>query len=185
MSTTFTNFRQNDEVRDPLDLLQIDEGWNIDSPASAEWALHKIRQARAQRDRLIDAARGMIAMYECSIEAAEQSCQQTEDFFTAALIRWFDTQEKRETKTMQAVDLPTGKLIRAKESRVDYVRDDERLLPYLRQSAPEMVKTKESVDWAELKKHLHVVDGMAVLDTGEIVDGITTEVLPPEFKIKL
>ena len=166
--------------------LPVEDGWQIDSPKAAEWTIRKIKEARAQRDRLIEAADGIIAEEEAAKEAAKKRCQQTEDFFTEKLRRWFDGEEKRETKTAYMVDLPSGKLTAAKEGKVEFIRDDDKLQQYLLGSMPEMLKVKTTVDWAELKKHITVADGMAVLDsTGEIVDGITVEQQPPEFKVKI
>lgn len=166
--------------------LPVEDVWQIDSPKAAEWAIRKIKEARAQRDRVIEAADGIIAEEEAAKEAADRRCQQTEDFFTEKLRRWFEDQEdKRETKSAYMVDLPSGKLTAAKAGKVEYTRDPEKLIPFLHATMPEMIRMKEDVDWAELKKHLQVVGGLPVLDTGEIVDGITVEEKPPEFKVKL
>lgn len=165
--------------------LPVDDVWQIDSPKAAEWAIRKIKEAREQRDRHNEAADGMIAEYEAAKEAADRRCQQTEDFFTEKLRRWFEDQDKRETKTAYMVDLPSGRLTAAKAGKVEYTRDPEKLIPFLHATMPEMIRMKEDVDWAELKKHLQVVGGLPVLDTGEIVEGITVEEKPPEFKVKL
>ena len=165
--------------------LPVEDGWQVDSPKAAEWTIRKIKEARARRDRLIEAANGVIAEEEAAKEAAEKSFQQTYDFFAGKLHRWFDNEAKRETKTAYIVDLPSGKLTAEKQGKVEYIRDPEKLIPFLHATLPELIRIKEDVDWAELKKHLQVVEGLPVLDTGEIVDGITVETQPPEFKVKI
>lgn len=83
----------------------------IDSDAKADWALRKIREQRE------DAARWR-AYYLAQIAKAEESAQQTEAFFMALLERYFATVPHRSTKTQDAYDLPSGKLLRKASSRI-------------------------------------------------------------------
>lgn len=165
--------------------LPVAEGWTVNSATAAEWALRKIREAREMRDLVIEAADGIIAEEEAAKEAAGKRCQRTEEFFTEHLRRWFDRQTKRETKTGWTVDLPSGKLTAAKAGKTDYIRDEDTLIECLKRTSPELVKTVELVNWAELKKRIVTEDGLVALDTGEVLEGIRAEALPPEFKVRV
>ena len=168
------------------DELQPEEGWRVQTPGAAEWALKKILELRAARNREIAAAEESIAFYKAAIDRAEEKCAQREEYLTARLREWFDTQPKRELRASFAVDLPSGKLSRDKAPKLEYIRDAEKLSAFVRENAPEFLKITYSVDWAELKKHLTVSDGVCTVDTtGEVVDGITVRELAPEFRIRV
>ena len=164
----------------------LPENWQIDSPAAAEWAMSKIREERACRDRIVEAAQGMIDYYEAQIKRANEKCAAEEGYFMGQLRIWFDQQPKRELKASYAVDLPSGKLSIERAGKVEFTQDKPRLAAWLVESASEYVKFQATADWAELKKHVTVANGLPVLDTtGEVIDGLTVMEHEPEFKITL
>lgn len=162
------------------------EGWHIDSPAAAEWALSKIAEARASAERLIEAANGMIDYYERQIEKAKNDLASNEGYFLGELRLWFDEQPKRELKASWAIDLPSGKLSLAKSARIEFTQNKPKLAGWLVQSAPEYVKMQATADWEKLKKHISVANGLPVLaSSGEVVEGLTVTEYEPEFKVSL
>ena len=60
------------------------------------------------------------------------------------------------------------------------------VIPWLKANGHEgLVKTKEEVAWADLKKLIAPAGSMALIgDTGEIIEGIEATVSPDEFKIE-
>lgn len=163
------------------------EGWHIDSPAAAEWALSKIAEARASAERLIEAANGMIDYYERQIEKAKNDLANHEGYFMGQLRAWFDEQPKRSLKASYAVDLPSGKLSLAKEPKVEYKRDSAKLTEWLMNNAGEFVVVKPEPDWNELKAHVMPTETGAVVltATGEVIDGLVAAIIEPQFKVTL
>lgn len=145
------------------------EGFHIKDDQLADWALRKIKASKAELER-------WEKFYSKKLDDIRRDTQRTIDFMTYHLQQYFDTQEHRVTKTgIEKYSLPSGELIR-KPGDIDYKRDDTVLLAWCEEHLPGAVKVKREVAWAEIKKH--------VLNTGEIPDGVTVEILGPTFQVK-
>ena len=154
------------------ELLKAD-GFVIDTDAKAEWALQKIREARADRDT-------WVAWYKDKIrEITEQT-----DFDTMNLERmladYFATVPHKKTKTQETYKLPGGKLV-MKTQNPEFKRDDNTVIDWLvANGMARFVKTKAELDWSGLKDATAVFEGHIVTDDGEIIPGI--EVVDREAK---
>lgn len=177
---------------DDLDFApELSEGAVIRNADEAGAALRRLKQERAVHDQYCEPLRNRIEKLEQrvreirgEIERADNALASKTDIYSGALRRWFENgAERRELKASWRVPLPDGTLVLTKPSET-LSHDDDALLAFVKQHRPEFVKVKESVDWAELKKHLHVEDGAAYFaDTGEMPDGVTVTEKPSEFKI--
>ena len=141
------------------------EGFVIDTDAKAEWALNKIREARADRDAWVEWYKSKIA------EITEQT-----DFDTMNLERllaeYFATVPHKKTKTQESYKLPGGKLV-LKTQNPEYKRDDKTVIDWLKNNAHgQFVKVKEELDWAGLKDATAVFEGHIVTEDGEIIPGV-------------
>ena len=141
------------------------EGFVIDTDAKAEWALTKIREARADRDR-------WVKWYEDKI--AEITAQT--DFNTMNLERmlaeYFASVPHKKTKTQESYTLPGGKLI-LKTQNPEYKRDDKTVIDWLKQNGQaQYVKVKEELAWSDLKAATAIFEGHIVTEDGEIVPGV-------------
>lgn len=171
------------------ELLRENDGFVIDTDAKAEWALGKIREKRAERDRFLD-------WYNAKIkEITEQT-----DFETMNLERmladYFRQTEKahKRTKTQESYSLPSGKLI-LKRQNPEYKRDDKAAVAWLKENGfGQFVKVKEELAWADLKDASAVVNGKVVCgeqitEDGEIipliVDGIEVIERPEKFVVEV
>ena len=155
------------------ELYKEDEGFVIDTDAKAGWALDKIREARADRDRWVE-------WYKAQIE---KITAQT-DFDTMNLERmladYFATVPHKQTKTQESYALPGGKLV-LKTQNPEFKRDDKTVIEWLKQNGGERyVKIEEKLDWSALKGDTAVFDGNIVNVDGEIIPGI--EVIEREAK---
>ena len=177
---------------DDLDFApELSEGAFIRNADEAGAALRRLKQERAVHDQYCEPLRNRIEKLEQrvrelrgEIEQADNALASKTEIYTGALRRWFENgAERRELKASWRVPLPDGTLVLTKPSKT-LSHDDDALLAFVKQNRPEFVRVKESVDWAELKKHLHVEDGAAYFaDTGEMPDGVTVTEKPSEFKI--
>ena len=154
-------------------VIENNEGFVIDTDAKAGWALDKIREARADRDR-------WVKWYEEKI--AEIKAQT--DFDTMNLERmlaeYFANVPHKKTKTQESYALPGGKLV-LKKQQPEYKRDDSRVIAWLKENGNnQYIKVEEKLDWAGLKAVTGVFDGNVVDENGEIIPGI--EVIEREEK---
>ena len=91
------------------------------------------------------------------------------------------------TKTQKSYELPSGKLT-IKHLEPAYDRKDEELVGWLKKNdRAELVKVKESPDWATLKKELKIgPDGKSMVTAdGEIVPGVTVVPQDDKFTVTL
>lgn len=154
------------------------EGFVIDTDAKAEWALQKIREARADRDRWVN-------WYEDKIhEIKEQT-----DFDTMNLERlladYFATVPHKKTKTQEAYKLPGGKLV-LKTQNPEYKRDDKAVIAWAKENGfGQYVKVKEELAWQELKDATAIFDGHIVTEDGEVVPGVEVTNREAKFVVEV
>lgn len=150
---------------------------------TADWAARKIAEAEADTEK-----------WEKHYEEMLTRIRRKNDFritYMKYLLRkYFFTVPHKMSKTQSSYQLPSGRLI-MKAQGPEFQRDEEQLLPWVKQNAPGMVKVKETVDWAGLKKQLEGRDGIAVSDgqvvspDGEVVPGIMVVERPNVFKVEV
>ena len=150
----------------------------IDSDAKAQWALEKIREARADRDT-------WVAWYQQKIkEITEQT-----DFDTMNLERmlaeYFAIVPHKKTKTQESYALKGGKLI-LKTQNPEYKKDEQKVIDWLKSNGQEQfVKIKEELDWAGLKGATATFEGHIVTEDGEIVPGVEVVEREPKFIVEV
>jgi hypothetical protein len=154
----------------------------VDNDQKADWALRRIREIK---DEFLKWNDFYVAQTEKLKKAAEFRCHYLEHL----LEEYFRKVPHKESKTQESYALPSGKLV-LKEQKPEWTHDDEQLLPWVKQNVPNLVRTKESVDWAELKKELTVIwqeDGSQMITNadGEIVPGITVTERPDKFVVEV
>lgn len=133
------------------------ERFVIHNDQMAEWAMGKIAQANADLKK-------WESFYKEKLEAARKDAEGTISYMSALLQEYFDTQERRVTKTgIEKYSLPSGELVR-KPGGLDYKRDEAALLAWCKQNLPDAVKVTEKAGWAEVKAYIK--------ETGEIPEGV-------------
>lgn len=147
-----------------------DERFIIDTDTKALWAIRKIREAEKEKAELVD-------FYRKQIEKAEKETGFRVDQLKALLEDYAETLPMKEAKTQRSYALPGAKLI-FKKAHAVINHDDERIIKALKEKGrTEYIKTVEKLDWAGLKK--------VFTETGEAVDGITVELEPEAFEVKI
>lgn len=145
------------------------EGFRLLNDQMAEWALGKIRDARAEQEK-------WEAFYGDKLEQIRKDSQNTIDYMTHLLHQYFDAQERRVTKTgIEKYSLPSGELIR-KPAGIDYRRDDMALLAWCEEHLPEAVTVVRKPGWSEVKAYIK--------KTGEIPDGVEPYETEATFSVK-
>lgn len=160
-----------------------EEGFVIDSDMKAEWALRKIREAQDERDRLLSLADLERARIDAEVKSINDRFDRDTGWLKSQLEQYFDSVVHKVTKTQERYQLLSGCLVR-KKATVKYVRDNDAMIQWLKDNQMnEFIKTTYSPDWENLKKHTSLSEGQVVLDSGEIVEGVTAEIVPDEFTV--
>lgn len=158
----------------------MEEPFVVDTDVKAEWALNKIRERAAERDRLMETSWQMIETYKAVIKEEADKAAAEISVFEGMLLRYFETVDHKATKTQETYKLPTGKL-KMKLSAERMVPNEELLIT----AYPDFVKRTPTLQWGELKKRLQIAEDKVIdTDTGEIVQGVTLEKVPPKFIVE-
>ncbi|MCD8190705.1 MAG: host-nuclease inhibitor Gam family protein [Clostridiales bacterium] len=159
-------------------------GWRIDSDSKADWALRKIAEAEEEYNRLAELADQRIAELKARKDAEATRRDNAVEPLKAALQEYFQTvKPSTDTKTQTTYRLLSGTLVQKKPS-VKMSMDSDKLAEWLMSEGREEY-LKVSPVWGELKKKLVATGGGAAFaDTGEMVEGVTSEEVPGEFQIK-
>jgi phage host-nuclease inhibitor protein Gam len=161
-----------------------DRGFRIADDDTADWAVRKIAEERAELARMKAMADEQIARIMEKVAAAEKRCESGTTYLTGKLAEYFNTVPHKATKTQETYRLLSG-VLKMKRGGVSMKQDDERLLEHLKATgASDMITTTEKPKWGEFKKRLQIV-GDTVVDTqtGEIVDGVEVIEKPDVFTI--
>ncbi|MBQ3478199.1 MAG: host-nuclease inhibitor Gam family protein [Clostridia bacterium] len=165
-----------------------EQRFTIDSDVKAEWAIRKIAEEEAERDRLTAVCQTEIDRYTERKEFYVKRCEGRTANLRAMLLLYFGTVPVKDTKTQQKYELPSGSLVMKKASS-DYKPDTDRLREWLEAGKmTDYLKTEVSPKWALVKKQLSTTaDGDIVFgETGEIVPKgcVTIEEKPARFEVK-
>lgn len=164
---------------------EIKEGFVIRDDNAAEWALQKIFDEKAELERLKALADSQIVAIMDKVEAAEKRFTSRTGYLKKALGEYMliVSEQCKKTKTQESYRLLSGSLI-YKKPVVKIVKDDTKLLEYVKEHSPEYVKHTEAVDWAGFKKTLTVSGDVVVDSNGEVVSCLDVEETPGEFMIR-
>ncbi|WP_162991182.1 host-nuclease inhibitor Gam family protein [Biomaibacter acetigenes] len=165
---------------------QQKESWKIENDSQADWALDKIREAKAEFRRFEMVVNDKIAQLQEALAAEKEKMEREVGFFSGKLAEYFETVPHKKTKTQETYALPSGKLIKKyKQPKIE--RDEEKLIAWLEQNGmTELVKIEKRADWATLKKDT-VIDGERVISktTGEAIPGVVAIPQNPEFTVEV
>jgi len=102
--------------------------FKIDNDQKAEWALAKIREEQAEAMRIMNVCKEHdIALRRTDEEKQKKIFEKKTAYLRSQLEQYFDSVEKRRTKTQEVYKLPSGTL-RRKYPKPEFKRDDEALL---------------------------------------------------------
>lgn len=166
--------------------IETREEFQITDDKTAEWAIKKIKAAEDEYVRLMELVQAERKELDRKAEELSKHLESETGYLKGLLFKYFETVEKKETKTQQSYKLLSGSLVLRKSS-VKIVKPDEtKLVEFMENNGYEnLVETKKSAKWSDFKKEIEIKDGQVILDdTGEVLDWIVTEEDPGRFEVK-
>ena len=151
---------------------QEQEGFRVTDDQGAKWCVDQIHAADREYEEIC-------AWYQAMIKKAMAKRDAKVERMRMYLRDYADQVPMKETKTQRSYPIPGGKLVLKKAHQV-YRHDDAMILAELKEHGrDDMIKRSvvEKVDWLSLKKE--------IMETGEIIDGVTIEEVPEEFVVQL
>ena len=150
----------------------------VENDQQAEWCMDKIAEAYATIEK-------WTKFYTEQLNKVKAREEFRISWMEQLLKPYFYEMPHKVTKTQESYALPSGKLM-LKNQAPEYERDDDLIVAWLKANGEEkFVKTKETVDWAELKKTLSIVGEQVAGETGEIIPGIIVKERKPKFVVEV
>ena len=153
----------------------------VDDDRKAEWVLQQIRNKKAEIQKWKE-------HYEALSNKVCNDLQSDIAWFEGNLKGYFlqkmDEGATRSTKTQTIYDLPSGKLV-MKPQDPEFEKDEPKMIEWLEQSSPELVKVKKSVDWSGMKKAFCVSGDKMITEDAEIIPGVVVHERENIFKVEV
>ena len=163
-------------VVDEENIEEVKERFKITDLETANWAFRKLKAIENKKNEIEELAKKEIEPYKLEISRIEEwkdaelkSFDRSINFFNYLLEGYYREQRKIDPKFK--VSTPYGK-VTSRKQQPKWNYEEDRLLGWLKVNDLELVRVKEEVDKAELKKKYQVVSGNVVTENGEIVEGI-------------
>jgi len=167
-----------------IDEIVESEGFIVNDDNTAEWCIKKISAEKQEMKRQLQVIDYMIQEYQLKKNKVQDIFDKKIEYFNSLLMPYFESVEKKSTKTQETYKLPSG-ILKRKFGTIEYIKDDTKLLKFLKANNPEFVKVTESPMWGDFKKTIQVKNGSVVTQDGEIIECIKVETKPATFKVEV
>ena len=149
---------------------------------SANWAFRKLAAIEKKRKEIKTLADNEIERIRNWQKQEEEGLNNSKEFFEGLLTEYFVRQKEVDPKFK--ISTPYGK-VSSRKQQPKWNYEDEKVLNWLKENDTELIRIKEEVNKAELKKKYKIVGNTVVTEDGEIIEGITIEERPDSINIKV
>ncbi len=148
------------------------ERFQITDDSQANWAMRCIGDARKDFNNAQEMYDKEKARLDDWLDKQREYMENREAYFTGLLTEYYMGRYQEEGR--QTFALPTGKFSIRKQQPL-YERDETALVEWAKENnLLELVETKESLAWRNLKNRTQAINGKLVLEaTGEVVPHVT------------
>lgn len=151
------------------DLLEVREGFNVNDLEGATWVFRKLRAIEDKQAELKVIAEKEIARISTWLEKETSAYEGDKLYFEGVLTEYYISQRAADKKFK--LTTPYGKVTVRKSKKWTYTNEDQ-LIKYLKHSNPELIRTKEELNKADIKKIFK--DGVNK-ETGEVLPFVTID----------
>ncbi|MHC1683722.1 MAG: host-nuclease inhibitor Gam family protein [Clostridiaceae bacterium] len=131
------------------DLIEQREGFKVENLEGATWVFRKIRAIQEKQSELAIIAQQEKVRIDKWLEQENKSYENDKEYVEGLLTEYFLSQRRLDNKFK--LSTPYGKVTSRKVSKWIY-KDEIELIKYLKNSTPELVRVKEELNKAEIKK---------------------------------
>ena len=165
------------------DLLADNTEWQITDDGKADWAIEKVNEAIAERDRLVKIAQDKIKELQDKVGMLVGGCNAKTQYLTDKLFGYFQTITPTATKTQSTYKLLSGKLV-LKHQQPEYTVNQSDALAWAAVSAPEFIKVEKTFTWGAYKKYTEVQgENVVSTETGEVIPGVVAKAREDIFEV--
>ena len=158
------------------------EEFKVESIEQANWAFRKLRAINTKAREIKDIGAAEKARIEEWEKKELAILENSTEFFEGLLVEYFIRQKEVDPKFK--ISTPYGE-VSSRKQQPKWNYEDEKVLEWLKANDTELIRIKEEVNKAELKKKYKVVGNEVVTKDGEIVEGIRVDERPDSISIKV
>ena len=169
------------------DEMILDELYKVNNDNEAEDMISKLKEKQQETRRLLEIIAYKQQELQLQKNIIEEQLRKDTEYYTWKLEGYFNTLTEGVKTTATGIKkykLLSGTLVINPEKQ-EFIKDDEKILEYLKANNPEYIKVTESPMWGELKKTVQVKNGSVVTQDGEIIECIKVEIKPATFKVEV
>lgn len=166
--------------------IEVTETFKIDTDALADWALRKIKEERAEADRIIQIGNDQIEEIKMKQDMIKERAENKCKYLLHLLSDYFASVPHKETKTQESYKLLSGSLV-MKKPTVKFERNEKVFSEWLSDNGyEEYIETVKKPKWAEFKANIGIDEEGNIFDkeTGAFVAGVISIDVPASFDIK-
>src|SRR5699024_905065 len=171
-----------EEAIDTIEASQVGGRFTIENLDSANWAFRKLAAIERKRIEIKELADKEIERIKEWQKQEEKGLNNSKEFIEGLLTEYFIRQKEVDSKFK--ISTPYGK-VSSRKQQPKWNYEDEKVLNWLKENDKELVRIKEEVNKAELKKKYQIAGKEVVTEDGEIVEGITIEERPDSITVKV
>lgn len=156
--------------------------------AYADELVEQIKDNEEQKEKYTQLANDRIKRINEQLESRVSKLDEWIERGKFNLLQIANLVKTKDTKTQRKLELLTGDVI-VKKATTKLKNDNTKILEVIKEERKDLVKEKVtySLDWAEFKKELDIVDGNIInINTGELVaiDGLEIIEVPEIVQVK-
>lgn len=160
----------------------------IEMLAIADALVEQLKENEQEIQKYKDLAKERVDMIIDLLQVKVNKLYSNNEGIKFELLQIANMSDLKETKTQRKLELLAGDVI-IKKATKKFKNDNKLLLEALKESRPDLVKEKvmESLDWANYKKELKILDNQIVnVVTGEVVEvaGLEVENVAERVEVK-
>lgn len=146
--------------------------FRIQNEDMANWAVQKIAKERAAYREAQAVAEEQTQRIDTWLAGKKAELERAEGFFGGLLAAYYLPVYEESDEHRKTFKLPAG-AVQIRKQQPEYVRDDARLLKWLKRNKLRgYIEKVEKPKWGELKKRLRQAGERVVDENGEVVDGV-------------
>lgn len=162
---------------------EVKESFKVTDLESSNWCLRKLAALQKEQNEIDRLAQSELERIETWKAKEIEKINSSKEFFESLLGQYFV--EQREVDKKFKISTPYG-TVSTRKQQPKWEYNDKQVIESLKKSDMDnFIKTKEELDKAALKKAVKVVEGKAITEDGEVIEGITVIELGEKVVVKV
>ncbi|MFI3131990.1 host-nuclease inhibitor Gam family protein [Mammaliicoccus sciuri] len=174
----------NPLVEKELKDVEVQESFKVHDLDSANWALKKIAAISTKQSEVSKVAENEIEKIKAWEESELNRYEGSKDYLQSLLVEYYKAEKEKDPKFK--LSTPYGKVTSRKGTQKWEIPNKTMFIQTLKERGfNDLVRIKEEINLADLKKQFHVTEDGRVIDSnGEIIEGTYVIDNPTSYSVK-